>query len=599
MRWVERLKADLICLTSVMRALKLTTPIAKNPTRVFPAVIEELAEKFGDRPALLSDREQFTYRELNERANRYARWARAQPIAKGDTVCLLMPNRPEYLAIWIGITRAGGGVALINTNLTGQSLCHCINIVQPRHIIVAAELLDSVKSIQRQISPLAKIWLHGEADADLPRIDSDIETRSPAKLSEIERCPLTIEDRALFIYTSGTTGMPKPANINHYRLMLASYGFAGIMATKETDRSYDCLPMYHTVGGVVAPGAILLAGGALVIREKFSAREFWDDLRRWDCTIFHYIGELCRYLNNTPPYEKERDHKIRLACGNGLRPDVWADFKRRFEIPHILEFYAATEGNVTIFNFDGKEGAVGRIPWFLSHRFPTRIVKFDIEKEQPVRDTRGFCIECEVNEIGEVVGKILKDSSKPAARFEGYATETETEKKILRNVFEEGDSWFRTGDLMKKDKDGYFFFIDRIGDTYRWKGENVATSEVSETINVFPGVLESNVYGVAIPGQEGRAGMVALAVDDMFDMAKFRAYLARHLPEYARPLFLRIRGEIEVTATFKQKKVELVKQGLDPDATNDAIYVDNPRTGEFERLYRMMYDRIMSGEMRI
>ena len=603
MGFVERLKADFICLRSALRTLRLTTPIGRNPTRVFPVVVEELAEKFADRPALISERETFSYRELGERSNRYARWARAQGLAKGDAVCLIMPNRPEFLAIWLGITRAGGVVALINTNLTGQSLCHCINIVAPKHVIVAAEFLPAVTMISRQISAGAKLWLHGEAASgvasDLPRIDKDVMTRSGGKLAADERPALTVEDRALFIYTSGTTGLPKPANINHYRLMLASHGFAGIMNTQPTDVSYDCLPMYHTVGGVVAPGAILIAGGALVIREKFSAREFWDDIARWNCTIFHYIGELCRYLNNTPPHPKETGHKLRLACGNGLRPDVWHVFKTRFRIPEIVEFYAATEGNVQLFNFDGKEGAVGRIPWFLRRRFPVNVVKFDIEKEQPIRNAQGLCIECAIGETGEMIGHILKDPSKPGARFEGYATESETEKKIMRDVFKKGDMWFRTGDLMRKEAGGYFYFVDRIGDTFRWKGENVSTSEVSEAITVFPGVTEANVYGVAIPGREGRAGMAALVVDETFDVAKFRTYLAKQLPDYARPLFLRLLGEIEITATFKQKKMNLVKQSFDPSQTRDAVYFNNPESGAFERIDQPLYERIMTGKIRI
>jgi len=599
MSFVERLKADVVCLKASLRTLRLTTPIGKHPTRVFPAVVEELAAKFGDRPALISEHETFSYRQLDERANRYARWARAQDVAKGDTVCLIMPNRPEYFAIWLGITRAGGVVALINTNLTGQSLCHSINVVTPKHIITASAFVDQVMAIRSQITSGAKLWLHGDSPDDLPRIDKDVMTRSPDRLAANERVPLTIEDRALYIYTSGTTGMPKPANINHYRLMLASHGFAGIMNTQPTDVSYDCLPMYHTVGGVVAPGAILIAGGTLVIREKFSAREFWDDIARWNCTIFHYIGELCRYLVHTPPHPKETSHKLRLACGNGLRPDVWHEFKQRFRVPQIIEFYAATEGNVQLFNFDGKEGSVGRIPWFLRHRFPVKLVKFDIEKEQPVRDARGLCIECAVGEPGEMIGHIVKDPSKPGARFEGYATAAETEKKILRDVFKKGDTWFRTGDLMRKEAGGYFYFVDRIGDTFRWKGENVATSEVSEAISVFPGIVEANIYGVMVPGREGRAGMAAVVVDDAFDLAKFRTYLAKQLPDYARPVFLRIRGEIEVTATFKQKKVDLVKMGFDPMQTKDAIYFNNPQAGAFERLDAALYQRIVSGQVRI
>jgi len=599
MRMMERLTADLICLQDAWRALQLTTPIAKNPTRIFPTVIDELAEKFGDAPALLSDRERFTYRELAERSNRYARWALAQGIDKGDTVCLLMPNRPEFLALWLGVTRVGGVVALLNTNLAGPALAYCINVVTPKHIIVAAELLGALQSARTSLTGNAKLWLHGEANANFPRLDGDVDAFSGATLADSERRLLTIEDRALFIYTSGTTGLPKAANMNHYRVMLASHAFAGIMDTHASDCMYDCLPMYHTAGGLLATGSVLINGGVVVIREKFSVREFWDDIVRWDCNLVQYIGELCRYLLNSPPHPKEKLHKLRLACGNGLRPDVWPEFKKRFQIPRIIEFYAATEGNVTIFNFDGKEGAVGRIPWFLAHRFPTKVVRFDVERQEPVRNEQGFCIECNPDEPGEVIGRILKDSSKPGARFEGYATTAETEKKVLHDVFAKGDIWFRTGDLMRKDADGYFYFIDRIGDTFRWKGENVSTTEVEEAIGAFDGALEANVYGVHIPGRDGRAGMAAVVAKQGFNLAGFREHLVNRLPDYARPVFLRMRGDIEVTSTFKTKKVDLVKEGFDPGLTSDPIYFNDPAAKAFVRLDDALYQSIRAGQMRL
>ncbi len=596
---IERLKADVVTLKGSLRTLKMTTPIAKNPNRVFPDVIDDLAAKFGDAPALLSDRERLSYRQLAERSNRYARWALAQGLAKGDAVCLFMPNRPEFMAIWLGVTRAGGVVALVNCNLAGAALAHCINVVEPKHVIVAAELAPAFASARPHLAVNAKAWVHGADGADLPRIDQQIETLGGATLAAGERRALTTEDRALYIYTSGTTGMPKAANINHYRLMLASHGFAGIMDTRASDRLYDCLPMYHTVGGVVATGAMLINGGATVIREKFSAREFWDDVTRWDCTIFQYIGELCRYLVNSPPHPRETAHRLRLACGNGLRPDVWPEFQQRFHIPQILEFYAATEGNVSMFNFEGKQGAVGRIPWFLAHRFPTKLVKFDVENEKPVRTAEGLCVACAANEIGEAVGKILKDPSRPGSRFEGYASAAETEKKILRDVFEKGDAWFRTGDLMRQDENGYFYFIDRVGDTFRWKGENVATSEVSETMTAFPGVVQANVYGVAVTDREGRAGMAALVVEPGFDLAAFRVHLSAHLPEYARPLFLRLLPELDVTPTFKQKKFDLVRDGFDPSRISDALYFNDAETRSFVPLDAALYARIQSGAVRI
>jgi fatty-acyl-CoA synthase len=599
MNLIQQIRADWACLKGAWRTLRMTTPIAKHPTRVFPAVIDELADRFADAPALLSEQERFTYRELAARTHRYARWALAQGLGKGDTVCLLMPNRPEYLAAWIGITAVGGVVALINTHLTGPALAHCLNAVSPKHIIVAAPLFDVLQTARAMIAGGATIWLHGKAAADLPRIDQAVETFSDARLTAAERRPLTIEDRALYIYTSGTTGLPKAANMNHYRLMLASHAFAGIMDTRASDRMYDCLPLYHTAGGLCATGGVLLAGGSVVIREKFSAREFWDEIVHWDCTLIQYIGELCRYLVNSPPHPNESKHRLRLACGNGLRADIWSTFQHRFHIPQILEFYAATEGNVSLFNFDGKEGAIGRIPWFVAHRFPIKVVRFDVELEQPVRGPSGFCIECAADEVGETIGRVLKDASMPGARFEGYATAAETERKILRDVFEKGDVWFRTGDLMRKDADGYFYFIDRIGDTFRWKGENVSTTEVEQAISQFPGIQDANVYGMHVPGHDGRAGMAAVVCNGNLDLAAFHAHLAARLPEYARPLFLRIRQTIDVTATFKQKKLELVAQSFDPHVTGDPIYFNDPAADAFVPLDAALYQQIRGGQMRL
>jgi fatty-acyl-CoA synthase len=540
-----------------------------------------------------------SYRELARRSNRYSRWALSHDLGKGDAVCLMMPNRPEFLALWVGITRVGGVVALLNTHLTGTALAHCINVVSPKHIIVAAELFGAMESARAHITGNAEIWLHGDADANFARIDRELDGLSGDELAAGDRRSLTIEDRALFIYTSGTTGLPKAANINHYRVMLATHAFAGVMDTRASDRIYDCLPLYHTAGGLLATGALLVRGGSVVIREKFSASEFWDDIVRWDCTCFQYIGELCRYLVNSPPHPQERAHRLRLACGNGMRPDVWSDFKQRFRIPRIIEFYAATEGNVSLFNFAGKEGAVGRLPWYLARRFPTKIVRFDIERQEPFRDPHGFCVECGVDEVGEVIGKILKDASRPGARFEGYASQTETNRKILRDVFETGDIWFRTGDLMRKDKNAYFYFVDRIGDTFRWKGENVSTTEVEEAVGGFDGILEANVYGVTVQGRDGRAGMAAVVAEDNLNLMTLRDHLVERLPEYARPVFLRIRRDGDVTSTFKQKKIDLVKDGFDPGGTTDPIYFNDPQRKAFVRLDAALYQDINAGRVRL
>ena len=599
MGFLERLRNDAVFLAGALRALRHASPIAKNPTRVFPVLMAELAARYGDKPALISEAETLTYRGLAERANRYSRWAFAQGLRKGDTVCLLMPNRPEYVAIWLGIIQAGGAVALLNTNLVGPSLARCIDLVAPTHVIVADTLATALASAARHLKSAPQVWSHGGGAVSARRIDRTVAALSGEPLSAVQRPTLTIEDHALFIYTSGTTGMPKAANVNHYRLMLAALGFAGVMATRASDRMYDCLPMYHTTGGVVAIGALLVKGGSVVIRDKFSASAFWDDIARHECTIFQYVGELCRYLVNAPPHPAEARHRLRLACGNGLRPDVWPAFAKRFRIPRIIEFYAATEGNVTLFNFEGRPGAIGRLPRLLERRFPVRIVRFDVTREAPLRDARGFCIRCAADEVGEAIGRIVNDPAAPSGRFEGYADRAESEAKILRDVFEPGDAWFRTGDLMRQDRHGYFYFVDRIGDTFRWKGENVSTGEVAEILNRCPGIRDANVYGVAVAAHEGRAGMAAIVAGPDLDLAGLRAHVHALLPDYARPLFVRLRDELEVTMTFKQKKTELVAQGFDPALCADSIYFDDPRAAAYVRIDHALYEEIIGGKVRL
>jgi fatty-acyl-CoA synthase len=582
-----------------LRALEMTKPIADQPARILPDLIDDLAQTFGEAAALLSDRECLSFRKLSERSNRYARWALAAGLGKGDAVCLLMPNRPEYMAIWLGITHVGGVVSLLNTNLVGPSLAHCINIVVPKHIIIAAELIDGFATARPHLVTAAEVWTHGDDRGEFPDIERDIDARSGDKLNDVERRPVTIADRALYIYTSGTTGLPKAANVTHQRLLTWSCWFAGMMDTRPSDRMYNCLPMYHSIGGAVATGAVLINGGSVVVRDKFSAHRFWDDIVRFDCTLFQYIGELCRYLVHTDPRPLEREHRLRLCCGNGLRADVWDIFKSRFQIPRILEFYAATEGNVTLFNVEGKPGAIGRTPSFLAHRSLIALVKFNVETAQLLRDERGFCIRCRTNEIGEAIGKIFEEGTGLGGHFEGYTSKVESEKKIFRNVFEPGDAWFATGDLMRKDASGYFYFVDRIGDTFRWKGENVSTSEVSEVITAFPGITAASIYGVAVPGTEGRVGMAAIVSAGALDLAAFREHLVARLPDYARPLFLRVRSDIEITSTFKHKKSDLVREGYDPDAITDPLYFHDPRSRAFVPLDRTLHDQIERGQMRL
>jgi len=299
---------------------------------------------------------------------------------------------------------------------------------------------------------------------------------------------------------------------------------------------------------------------------------------------------------NAPEHPRERAHRLRLCCGNGLRADVWEQFQRRFRIPRVLEYYAATEGNFSLYNVEGKVGAIGRLPSFLTHRFPLALVQFDHVAGQPARDDEGLCIRCKTDEPGEAIGRIGDGAG---GTFEGYTSEKESERKILRNVFEKGDSWYRTGDLMRKDSAGFFYFVDRIGDTFRWKGENVATSEVGAAMMEFPGITEATVYGVAVPGTEGAAGMAAIVANRALDFAQLREHLAGRLPAYARPLFLRVRDKIDATATFKHSKHDLQCEGYDPAATPDPIYFAAPEGQTFVQLDAALYARIAAGVVRL
>jgi fatty-acyl-CoA synthase len=581
-----------------MRALEVSARAASDPTRTLPVVIGELAQKFGDKPALISDCETMSFAALARRINQYSRWALGEGVGPGVTVCLLMPNRPEYLAIWLGVTQVGGTVALLNTHLTGAALAHCIRIVKPSHVIVAGELAQAFGAAAPYLDVTPKIWLHGEGGFLAARIDTAVDLMDGGPLGVVERREVLSADRALCLYTSGTTGLPKAANVSHHRILMWSYWFAGLADTGADDRMYNCLPMYHSVGGIVAIGSVLVNGGSVVVQERFSARQFWDDVLRWDCSLFQYIGELCRYLVDAPFHTAERAHRLRLACGNGMNVDVWHAFEKRFGVPRILEFYAATEGNFSLYNVEGKPGAIGKIPGFLSGRNPIVLVKFDFDSEQPLRGVDGFCLRCGPNEPGEAIGRISPDRRDLSARFEGYTQAADTQKKILSDVFAPGDAFLRSGDLMRIDEQGYYYFVDRIGDTFRWKGENVATLEVATALCAYPGIVEAAVYGVAVPGAEGRAGMALLGLKGELDLAGIARHL-RVLPEYARPVFLRLSRKLEITPTFKHKKHDLANQGFDPGRIAEPLYVFDRGQGAYVALDRDRFARIESGVMRL
>jgi fatty-acyl-CoA synthase len=580
-----------------LRALAKTAAIGEHGITL-PALIDRLAAQFNAAPALISAEASMSHGQLGFRCNQYSRWGIGRDLKSGDVVSLFMSNCAEYPAIWLGLTRIGVVVALVNSQLAGDVLAHSIKIADPKYMIVGADLASRVAAIQPRL-PVGLAYRTVGSNPHFEPLEPELEPLSGEPLTDAECEPPPIDATALYIYTSGTTGLPKAAKVSHYRLMQWSHWFAGMMDTQPDDRMFNCLPLYHSIGGVVAIFAPLVNGGAVVIRPRFSASDFWRDVRDERCTLFQYIGELCRYLVNAPPQPIETQHWLRIACGNGLRPEVWVPFQTRFKIPRILEYYASTEGNFSLYNCEGKPGAIGRIPAFLANRLPVALLRFDVEKSEPWRNADGFCERCAANEIGEAVGLMPATGGERAGRFEGYANQEASDRKVLRNVFKAGDAWYRTGDLMRRDERGFYFFVDRVGETYRWKGENVSTAEVLTALTASRGVMEGVVYGLSVPGTDGRAGAAALVVSAEFDLAAFRAEVVSRLPSYARPVFLRILPTLEATGTFKPRKQELMQAGFDPSRVTDPLYFDDARAQRYVAVDAALYAAISSGTIKI
>ena len=561
----------------MVRTWSRITGIGPDSPNLICDDFERAVNRYRNRQAMTFEGQALTYGELDDLANRFAHWAQAQHLVRGDCVALFMPNRMEYLAIWMGLAKVGVVTALINNNLTGPALAHCLNLSGARHVIADSETIVAYLEVEDSLTKKTIQWqMEGSArgHTDLVRILKTCSSLRPDRKALREG--LKAKDLALYIFTSGTTGMPKAAKISHARVQFYMRGFAGATGARASDRVYVTLPLYHATGGLCATGATLLNGGCVVLRRRFSLSQFWDEVRSERCTMFVYIGELCRYLVNQDPVPGERGHNLRMAFGNGLRPDVWDKMTQRFAIPEILEFYGSTEGNVSMFNFDGKAGAIGRVPAYLESRFNFKLVQFDVETEQPVRGPDGRCIPCRPGEVGECIGEISKDAR---TEFSGYADKAASAQKILTDVMAAGDRWFRTGDLMRVDHEGYFYFVDRIGETFRWKGENVSTTEVAQQIAGFSGVHEAIVYGVPVPGSDGRAGMTSLVVGEEFDLDGLTGYLESRLPSFAQPLFIRLQPQMEITGTFKYRKIDLVQQGFDPAVIDQPLFFKQPGAG--------------------
>ncbi|MCY4128313.1 MAG: long-chain-acyl-CoA synthetase [Gammaproteobacteria bacterium] len=558
-----------------------------DSTHTIADYIERQVKKHGKRLFMVFEDQQITYLEFNALANRAAHWALAEGFRAGDTIGFMMANRIEYVPIWSGLTKIGVRAALINTNLRGNSVLHALEVAGTKHLLVGDECLDNLGSISDDVISTLTLYVLPEIGLCTPTYPGAINIRESltnqptSNPDRSHRDSVRTGDSAFYIYTSGTTGLPKASKFNHQKLTLFSL-LGPLLGLRKGKVVYCPLPLYHGAGGVGTVMMALGSGGTIALVRKFSASRFWTDVSRYNATGFIYIGELCRFLLNQPPNPDDGKHGLKFMFGTGLRPDIWRKFQERFRVPWIVEAYGATESNIGAFNFSGKIGSVGKL------RGAT-LLRYDVATDELIRDSEGRYMQCDTGEVGELVSKIPRDPNALLGQFQGYTTEEATEKKILRNVKRAGDAYFRSGDLLRQDADGYFYFIDRIGDTFRWKGENVSTQEVAEALSSFPGVETVNVYGVEIPGHEGRAGMAALVFnrgwEGQFDAKAFHEHVVSRLPSYAIPIFLRVCPESDITETFKLRKVSLRREGYDPERIAEPIYIRDVAANTYTRLH--------------
>lgn len=553
-----------------------------TPSQSYTAadLFEELATSQPDRIALMWQDQTWTFAEFNAAANQVAHFAKARGLQKGDVVALMMENRPEFHFCWIGLAKLGITTALINTQITDRALMHAITVAKSKCALIGSECLSSVIDLPK--SPVdGDLWVINDPENPLGTtgagtiIDVTTEiTDQPAETPPADwRDDLIANDVLFYIYTSGTTGFPKAAIMSHMRWLNTGGSMVGLMGLTKDDIFYCYLPLFHGAALQSQTATAMTAGGTIVLRRKFSVTNFWKDVRKYNVTTCQYIGEICRYLMSQPEQPDDADNTLKIAVGAGLGVDIWEAFQKRFGIEQIYEGWGATESNCGITNVDNVPGAVGRVPF--KEYSNLRLVKYDLENDCHVTNPDGTLVECEADDIGEGIAMILDLPDSGAGHFEGYTDADATENKILRNVFTEGDAWFRSGDLLRRDEDDYFYFVDRIGDTFRWKSENVATQEVATTLSDYDGALIVNCYGVKIPETEGRAGMIALVMSDAnkFNPKTFYELALDRLPSYAAPYFIRLSEQPEMTASFKLKKVDLRNQGYSADAIDEPLFV--------------------------
>ncbi|XP_069678186.1 long-chain fatty acid transport protein 4-like [Periplaneta americana] len=587
-------------LTAIFRFAKVTILLwwFENRNMTVPQVFTKLVKKHPNKVAFKHSTRQWTFAEVEEFSNRIAHYFKSVGMKRGETVALFMDSKPEYVCIWLGLSKLGVVTALINSNLRQSPLIHSIKVANTRAIIVGSELAKEFEVVRGELSDMP-VYQFSPKDVEA-QLSTGAISLSAAIMSSssipLDLSECAARDKMLYIYTSGTTGLPKAAVITNLRFMFLSVGVHYMLNVQNDDILYTPLPLYHTAGGMVGVGQVLLFGCTMAIRTKFSASNFWADCVTFKCTVAQYIGEMCRYLLSVPSRPEERQHDVRLMFGNGLRPQIWESFVTRFGIKQIGEFYGATEGNSNLVNINSTVGAVGFVPRYAGPIYPVALIRIDENSGEPIRGNNGLCIRCSPGEPGVFVGKI--NPKKAISNFSGYADRAATEKKIVYDVFTRGDQVFNSGDILVMDEFGYFYFKDRTGDTFRWRGENVATSEVEAVVSNVAGLKDAVVYGVEVPNVEGRAGMAAvLDTDGTLNLVSLARGVQDHLPSYARPLFIRVLLELEMTGTYKLKKKDLQLEGFNPNKIKDSLYFLSG--GQYIPLTLKLYDDIVCGRVRL
>uniref|UniRef100_W5N5U4 long-chain-fatty-acid--CoA ligase n=1 Tax=Lepisosteus oculatus TaxID=7918 RepID=W5N5U4_LEPOC len=572
----------------------------RNPPYLVLDRFFEQVQRHPDKPFIVSRDHTYSFRETDKLSNKFARVLRIHAdLKEGNTVALYIGNEPAFIFIWLALAKIGCTVALLNCNIRSKSLLHCFSCCDAKTLIAASELTDAVVEVLPFLREQKASVFILSAESTIPGTETlidKIDQASDEPIPQSERSSITMQSPAVFIYTSGTTGLPKAAVINQKRLLSALVVLSSV-GVHSDDVVYVNLPLYHSAAFLIGFIGSIEAGSTIVLSRKFSVSQFWEDCRKYNVTVMQYIGETMRYLCNTPKKDDDRDHKVRIAIGNGLRADVWREFLTRFGSVHITEFYGATEGNIGFINYVGKIGAVGRVNYLHKKLFRYALIKYDIEKDEPVRDSQGLCLEASKGETGLLVAKITN-----IAPFSGYAkNHQQTDRKKLRDVFQKGDLYYNSGDLLRIDQDNFIYFQDRVGDTFRWKGENVSTTEVADIFAMVDCIEEANVYGVQVPGHEGKIGMAAVILKQgrQFDCCGMFNHVVSFLPSYARPRFVRVQNSLEVTGTFKQKKVKLVAEGFNPAVLQDPLYFLDDKEKRYVPMTQEIYDSILSMDTKL